>query len=161
MVYYIQWAFKYSWASSGWMYLNNFIFFNLFCISLVINEATHWICNSELKKRNSRQNSPKTAVWDTVTFSPSMSCVMLLCDLHHSYESTMSSEHLQDVTANFPHHSSHGHFVFELSGYMWIFSYLEFCYLIWAQHNLIGVFQGLVSFLWKCSKALFKDVSKP
>lgn len=34
------------------------------------------------------------------------------------------------------------------SDHTWIFSYLEFCRLIWAHHNLIGVFQGLVSYLF-------------
>ena len=42
-----------------------------------------------------------------------VSAVYQLCDHHHVYESTMSSEHLQDVTANFPHHLSHDHFVYE------------------------------------------------
>lgn len=114
-----------------------------------------------LKKRKTVGRTNLKLPYGISLFSPFVSCVLLLYDLHHLHDPTVSSKHPSDISANFPH--SHHMTILYMNTWLYVDIFIPRVFAIQSELsiNLIGVFQGLVSFLWKRSKVLFKEVSKP
>lgn len=152
VVYYIQWAFKYSQASSGWMQLIlYFLIYFLSHLSSMKSLTEYVIVNKKCLVNTAHPELP-----DGTLLCSSHSCYVLCCCVTSIICMTplcLWTSPRCDCQFSTPFITRP--FCMWISGYMWIFSYLEFCHLIWAQHKFNWSFSRAGIFFMRMFQSTF------